>query len=55
MAEVPAPEVIEAWYFFIRFEKVFEILFLLLAALFVNCNIKAVGIAEALASVTIII
>lgn len=55
MAKVPVPEIIKAWYFFIRLKIIFEILFLFLAALFINCNIKAVGIAETLAGVTIVI
>lgn len=55
MAEVPVPKTTKARYFSIRFKEVFEILFLLLVARVVNCNIKAVGIAEVFSSVTIII
>lgn len=55
MAEVPVPKIIETRYFFIRLKIIFEILFLFLGSSLINCNIKAVSIAEVLASITIII
>lgn len=55
MAEVPVPKITKARYFFIRFKEISEILLLPVAAVLVDFNIKAFGIAEVLASVAIVI
>lgn len=53
--KIPVPEVIKAWYFFIRFEIIDKVIFLIFITIFENCNVKPVCIARILARVTIIV